>query len=107
VALKKAIKAGVKIALGTDAAVYPHGQNAGEFGLLVQAGMKPVEALRAGMTVDADLLGLPGKIGVLAPGAYADVVAVPGDPIADITQTTRVFFVMKDGVVFRNDRASK
>jgi imidazolonepropionase-like amidohydrolase len=101
--VKKAIARGVIIALGTDAAVFPHGRNAEEFPLLVGAGMKPVDALKAGTSVAAKLLGWSDKLGNLKPGKLADIVAVPGDPIADIRQTTRVFFVMKDGVVHRND----
>lgn len=105
--VKKAISKGVKIALGTDAAVYPHGRNAGEFAELVRMGMKPAEALRAGTIVDAELFGLAGKLGTLEAGKIADVIAVPGDPTGDIHATEKVFFVMKEGVVYRNDRAAK
>src|SRR5260370_17632602 len=72
---------------------------------MVEAGMKPADALRAAMSVDAELLGMPDRLGALDAGKLADVVAVPGDPLADIRQTEKVFFVMKDGVVYRNDRA--
>jgi len=102
---KRALAKGVRIGLGTDAAVYPHGLNAGEFHLMVDLGMKPVDALKAGASSDAELLGLDKQIGSLEAGKLADVVAVPGDPIADIRQTEHVFFVMKEGVVYRNDRA--
>lgn len=102
---KRALAKGVRIGLGTDAAVYPHGLNAGEFHLMVDLGMKPVDALKAGTSSDAELLGLDKQIGSLEAGKLADVVAVPGDPIADIRQTEHVFFVMKEGVVYRNDRA--
>ena len=102
---KRALAKGVRIGLGTDAAVYPHGLNAGEFHLMVDLGMKPVDALKAGTSSDAELLGLDKQIGSLETGKLADVVAVPGDPIADIRQTEHVFFVMKEGVVYRNDRA--
>ena len=102
---KRALAKGVRIGLGTDAAVYPHGLNAGEFRLMVDLGMKPVDALKAGASSDAELLGLDKQIGSLEAGKLADVVAVPGDPIADIRQTEHVFFVMKEGVVYRNDRA--
>ncbi len=102
---KRALAKGVRIGLGTDAAVYPHGLNAGEFHLMVDLGMKPVDALKAGASSDAELLGLDKQIGSLEAGKLADVVAVPGDPIADIHQTEHVFFVMKEGVVYRNDRA--
>ncbi|MFN8651699.1 MAG: amidohydrolase family protein [Gemmatimonadales bacterium] len=96
--LKKAIRGGVKIALGTDAAVYPHGENAHEFGALVDRGMSPLEALRAGTINDADLLGVDDR-GELAPGKLADIVAVPGNPLEDIHVTERVRWVMKGGVV--------
>ncbi len=102
---KRALAKGVRIGLGTDGAVYPHGLNAGEFHLMVDLGMKPVDALKAGTSSDAELLGLDKQIGSLETGKLADVVAVPGDPIADIRQTEHVFFVMKEGVVYRNDRA--
>jgi imidazolonepropionase-like amidohydrolase len=103
---QKALAKGVKIGLGTDAAVYPHGRNAEEFHQMVDLGMKPLEALRAGTSSDADLLGLADKIGTLDTGKFADVVAVPGNPLKDISQTEHVFFVMKEGVVYRNDRAA-
>ena len=103
---QRALAKGVKIGLGTDAAVYPHGRNAEEFHQMVDLGMKPVDALRAGTSVDAELLGLSAKIGSLEPGKLADVVAMPGDPTTDIRQTEHVFFVMKDGVIYKNDRAS-
>src|SRR5262249_22922522 len=105
ISFKSALAKGVKIAFGTDAGVYPHGRNAEEFHYMVEAGMKPADALRAAMSVDAELLGMPDRVGALDPGKLADVVAVPGDPIADIRQTEKVFFVMKEGVVYRNDRA--
>ncbi|HTP89309.1 MAG TPA: amidohydrolase family protein [Bryobacteraceae bacterium] len=96
---------GVKIALGTDAAVYPHGQNAAEFGYMLADGMTAAESLQAGTAAGADLLGLSDKVGALKPGLLADIVAVPGNPLDDIALTQKVFFVMKDGVVYRNDRA--
>ena len=102
--VKRAIAMGVRIAFGTDAGVYPHGRNAGEFKLLVDRGMKPVEALKAATSYDAELLGISDRLGTLSPGKLADIVAVPGDPVADIQQTEKVFFVMKEGVIYRNDR---
>jgi imidazolonepropionase-like amidohydrolase len=105
--VRRALRMGVKISLGTDAAVYPHGNNALEFVLLVADGMTPAQALRAGTSVAADLLGLAEKIGTLEAGKLADVVAVPGNPLADIKVTQSVLFVMKEGTVYRNDRASK
>jgi imidazolonepropionase-like amidohydrolase len=105
--VRRALRMGVKISLGTDAAVYPHGNNALEFVLLVADGMTPAQALHAGTSVAADLLGLAEKIGTLEAGKLADVVAVPGNPLADIKVTQSVLFVMKEGTVYRNDRASK
>lgn len=96
---RNAVKLGVKIAFGTDAAVYPHGQNAKEFKLMVDLGMPPIEALRAATSSDADLLGISAKVGTLEKGKLADIIAIPGDPTADITATERVSFVMKDGKI--------
>lgn len=105
--LRRAVAMGVKIALGTDAAVYPHGDNALEFQLMAADGMGAAKALVAGTAAAADLLGLSAKVGALKPGMLADVVAVPGNPVADIKATQLVFFVMKDGVVYRNDHAAR
>jgi imidazolonepropionase-like amidohydrolase len=103
--IRKAIAKGVKIGFGTDAVVYPHGRNAEEFHQLVDHGMKPVEALRAGMSVDAELLGIADRVGTLEAGKLADVIAVPGDPLRDIRATEKVFFVMKEGIIYRIDKA--
>ena len=97
---QRALRAGVKVAFGTDAAVIPHGTNGREFGTMVKFGMTPVDALRAATTGAADLLGR-GDLGALAAGRLADVVAVPGDPLQDIHAMERVSFVMKNGVVYR------
>lgn len=105
-AVSKAITRGVRIAFGTDAGVFAHGRNAEEFALLVEAGLSPADALRAATVVDAELLGLTNQLGTLEPGKLADVVAVPGDPLQDIRRTEQVFFVMKEGVIYRNDRAA-
>ena len=102
----RAVAMGVKIGLGTDAAVYPHGRNAEEFHQMVDLGMKPIDALKAGTSNDADLLGLADKIGTLETGKLADVVAVPGDPSQNIRETEKVFFVMKEGKIYKNE-ASK
>ena len=102
--VRRALATGVKIALGTDAAVYPHGNNALEFVLMAADGMTPAQSLRAGTSSAADLLGLANKIGTLETGKLADVVAVPGNPFEDIKVTQSVLFVMKEGVVYRNDR---
>src|SRR5258706_6997018 len=99
----RAVTMGVKIGLGTDAAVYRHGRNAEEFHQMVDLGMKPIDALKAGTSNDADLLGLADKIGTLEAGKLADVVAVPGDPSQNIRQTEHVFFVMKEGKIYKND----
>lgn len=104
-AFKRALDAGVKIAFGTDSAVSPHGRNAQEFALLVSNGMTTAAALRT-VFASATLLGLDKTLGTLEPGKLADIVGVPGDPLADITATERVTFVMKDGKVYRNDAAS-
>jgi len=105
--VKKAIAKGVKIGMGTDAAVYPHGRNTEEFHLLVDLGMSALDALRAGTTVNAELLEMKGQIGTLAEGAFADVIAFPGDPRQNIRQVEKVFFVMKEGTVLRQDRTAK
>lgn len=102
--VRRALATGVKIALGTDAAVYPHGDNALEFVLMAADGMTPAQSLRAGTSSAAELLGLQNKIGTLEPGKFADVVAVPGNPFQDIKVTQSVLFVMKEGVVYRNER---
>ncbi len=97
----KAYKAGVKIAFGTDAAVYPHGQNAKEFEYMVQAGIPPMYALQAATTHAAELLHKSDQLGQIAVGRSADVIAVPGNPLEDITAMQHVSFVMKDGVVYK------
>jgi imidazolonepropionase-like amidohydrolase len=101
--VRRALKYGVKIALGTDAAVYPHGDNALEFVLMANDGMTPAQSLKAGTSVAADLLGMSDKVGTLEAGKFADVVAVPGNPLQNIKVTQSVLFVMKDGTVYRND----
>src|SRR5216110_2601908 len=99
---RNAVKFGLKIGFGTDAAVYPHGQNAKEFKLMVDLGMPPIEALRAATSSDADLLGISAKVGTLEKGKLADIVAMPGDPTTDITATEHVSFVMKEGKIVKN-----
>jgi imidazolonepropionase-like amidohydrolase len=99
---RNAVKIGVKIGFGTDAAVYPHGMNAKEFKLMVDLGMPNIEALRAATSGDAELFGISAKVGTLEKGKLADIVAMPGDPTQDITATERVFFVMKEGKVAKN-----
>ena len=103
-AFKNALRMGVKIAFGTDSAVSPHGRNAEEFGLLVELGMSPAAALRT-TGAAAALLGVDKRAGTLEPGKDADVVAVPGDALADIHATEKVIFVMREGKVYRSDAA--
>ncbi len=98
---RNALKAGVKIAFGTDSGVSAHGVNAREFALMTGLGMPPAAALRSATSVAAALLGVDDRLGTLAPGKIADIVAVPGNPLDDIRVTERVSFVMKDGVVIR------
>src|SRR5262245_28283383 len=100
--VRRAIALGVKIALGTDAAVYPHGRNAEEFMLMAADGMSAAQALQAGTATAAELLGLGDRVGALKPGFLADVVAVRGNPLTDLKTTQTVIFVMKEGVVYKN-----
>ena len=99
----RAIKAGVKFAFGTDAGVYPHGQNAKQFGYLRQLPLTSMQMIQMATVNAADLMGWTGKVGAIAPGAFADLIAVQGDPLADVTELERVTFVMKGGKVVRND----
>jgi len=99
----KAYRAGVKIAFGTDAGVYPHGENAKEFQYMVQAGMPPMFVLQAATTHAAELLHKQDQFGEIAAGRTADVIAVPGNPLNDITLMQKVSFVMKDGVIYKED----
>jgi imidazolonepropionase-like amidohydrolase len=97
----RAYKAGVKIAFGTDSGVSPHGDNGREFGYMVQAGMPALAAIRSATLDAATLLGQEARLGTVEAGKASDIVAVSGDPIADIAAMTRVSFVMKDGVVYK------
>jgi imidazolonepropionase-like amidohydrolase len=103
--LKKAFDAGVKVAFGTDAAVYPHGLNAGEFHVYVKLGMTPLAAIQTATLNAADLLGPKFNVGTLEAGKFADVVAVEGDPTKDVTLLEHVKFVMKGGKVYKNEFA--
>lgn len=96
-----AVKAGVRIAFGTDAGVYPHGQNALQFAYMVRYGMTPMQAIQSATSVAAELLRWEKDVGAVAPGRFADLVAVKGDPLADIRVLERVSFVMKGGVLVR------
>jgi imidazolonepropionase-like amidohydrolase len=98
--LPKAVKAGVKIACGTDAPAIPHGSNARELQTLVERGMTPLQALQAATITSADLLGVDDR-GLLEPGLLADIIAVRGDPSEDISALQDVRFVMKDGQIYK------
>jgi imidazolonepropionase-like amidohydrolase len=103
---KKAFAAGVKIGFGTDAAVYPHGLNAHEFATYVRLGMTPLQAIQTATINDADLLGWSDRVGTLEPGRFADIIAVDGDPLKDVTTLQNVKFVMKGGEVVKNEYPS-
>jgi imidazolonepropionase-like amidohydrolase len=100
-AFARAWKGGVKIAFGTDSGVSAHGENAREFGYMVEAGMPPIEAILSATRNAADLLGASDRVGSIQKGRFADIIAVDGDPLKDITEMRRVRFVMKGGVVYR------
>jgi len=99
----RAFAAGVKVGFGTDAAVYPHGLNAHEFAVIVKLGLTPLQAIQSATINDADLLGWSDKVGTIEPGKWADIIAVDGDPLADVTTLERVKFVMKGGEVVKNE----
>jgi imidazolonepropionase-like amidohydrolase len=99
---RRAVQAGVKLAFGTDAGVYPHGWNGKQFATMVQWGMTPMQAIQSATTSGADLLGWSDRVGSIQAGRFADIVAVDGDPLRDITELQRVKFVMKGGVVYKN-----
>ena len=98
----KAYKYGVKIAFGTDAGVYAHGKNWMEFGYMVEAGMPPMEAIKAATTSAADLLGITAITGSVSVGKYADIVAVDGDPLQDIKAMGNMAFIMKEGKIYKS-----
>ena len=100
-----AFASGVKVAFGTDAAVYPHGLNAHEFAAMVKLGLGPLQAIQAATVNDADLLGWSDKVGTIEPGKWADIIAVDGDPVKDVTTLEHVKFVMKGGEVVKNEYA--
>jgi imidazolonepropionase-like amidohydrolase len=101
---RKALKAGVKIAFGTDVGGFPWTDSiAQEFPRMVEFGMTPMQAIQSATARAAELLEMKGKLGVIAPGAFADVTAVSGDPLADVKILSNVGFVMKDGKVFKNE----
>jgi imidazolonepropionase-like amidohydrolase len=100
---RKAFQAGAKIAFGTDAGVYPHGDNAKQFAKMVEWGMKPIDAIQAATINGAELMGWSDKVGELSAGHFADLIAVEGDPLSDVTTLEHVKFVMKGGVVEKNE----
>ncbi len=102
---QSALRIGVRIAYGTDSGVFPHGLNSREFGLMTSLGMPAIDALRAATSINAELLGISSIAGTLEPGKSADIVAVPGDPLADISVTERPVFVMKEGRVAKRPSA--
>jgi imidazolonepropionase-like amidohydrolase len=97
----RAYRAGVPIVFGTDSGVSPHGENAREFSLMVAGGMPPMEAIRSATGIAAGFLGIDDRVGTLTTGLLADVIAVAGDPLADISVLEDVRFVMKEGVIYK------
>jgi imidazolonepropionase-like amidohydrolase len=104
---QKALKAGVKIVFGTDAGSFewtdPNSPIAAEFARMVEFGMTPAQAIKSATSVPAVMLGMEGQIGVVAPGAFADIIAVQGDPLRDGNALKNIVFVVKDGKVFKNE----
>jgi imidazolonepropionase-like amidohydrolase len=100
---RKAVAAGAKMGFATDAGVYPHGWNAKQLKTMTQWGMTPMQAIQSATVSGAEIMGWSDRVGRLAPGYYADIIAVDGDPIVDITLMQAVAFVMKDGVVYKSD----
>ena len=98
-----AFASGVKVAFGTDAAVYPHGLNAHEFGVMVKLGLTPLQAIQAATVNAADLLGWSDKVGTIEVGKWADIIAVDGDPLKDVTTLEHVKLVMKGGDIVKNE----
>ena len=98
---RKAYKKGVKIAFGTDAGVFPHGQNAKEFGYMVEAGMPVMEAIKSATIVNAEVLGMASQLGTLEPGKLADIIATDENPLDNVRTLEKVTFVMKDGVIVK------
>src|SRR5262249_38924354 len=97
----RAFNAGVKVAFGTDAAVYPHGLNAREFAVMVKLGMTPMKAIQSATIDAADLIGWTDRAGLIEPGHYADIIAVSGDPASNVSALEKVDFVMKGGKIVK------
>jgi imidazolonepropionase-like amidohydrolase len=104
---EKAFKAGVKMAFGTDAGVYPHGDNARQFAVMVRFGMTPAQAIRTATFNSADLIGRSKDVGTIESGKFADIIAVDGDPLQDVTKLQNVGFVMKGGVIYKDKLTGK
>jgi imidazolonepropionase-like amidohydrolase len=102
---RRSVQAGVRMAFGTDGGVYPHGDNAKQFAYMVEYGMSPMQAIRAATVNAAELMGWKDRVGSVEPGKFADLIAVSGDPLSDIRALEKVAFVMKGGVVVKNDSA--
>ena len=102
-AFARALKGGVRIAFGTDSGVSPHGENHREFGYMVAAGMKEMDAIVAATRSAAELLGLSDEVGTIEPNKAADLIATAGNPLVDITEFERVAFVMRGGVIYKNE----
>ncbi len=100
----RAVKAGVKMAFGTDEGVYPHGDNGKQMAKMVEWGMTPMQAIQTATMGSATLMGMQDDIGAITPGRYADIIAVAGDPLKDASEYTRVRFVMKGGVVYKGEK---
>jgi imidazolonepropionase-like amidohydrolase len=105
--LSHAFKSGVKVAFGTDAAVYPHGLNAREFGKMVDMGLPRLQSIQAATVNAADLIGWSDRVGTLEPGKFADIIAVDGDPVANVHILENVQFVMKGGEVVKSADTEK
>jgi imidazolonepropionase-like amidohydrolase len=101
---RKALKAGVKLAFGTDAGICPYGTDAKQFAYMVKYGMTPMQAIQSATSAAADLIGRSNEFGSIKPGKYADLVAVSGDPLKDVTVLENVQFVMKDGTLYKQQR---
>jgi imidazolonepropionase-like amidohydrolase len=102
---QRAVRGGARMAFGTDGGVYPHGDNARQFAYMVKYGMTPMQAIRAATSDAAELLGWKDRVGSIEPGKYADLIAVGGDPLADVRALESVGFVMKGGEVVKNELA--
>jgi imidazolonepropionase-like amidohydrolase len=100
-AFRKAVNAGVKVAYGTDSGIYPHGLNASQLPVMVRFGMTPMQAIQSATLESARLIGWEDRVGAIAPGKLADLVAVEGDALADLNRFMRPAFVMKGGVIYK------